>query len=155
MDSDWLGRLVDQHAAALELFARQRCDTPEDVVQEACVTLAAQGTLPANPVAWLFRLVRNGAINAAEDARRRRRHESEAAAGSIGWFQAEFASMALDPDTAAAELKSLPPEQREVIVAHLWCGLTFEQFAVVSGSSASSAHCFIERVCPRFANGWG
>jgi RNA polymerase sigma factor (sigma-70 family) len=140
MDSDLLGRLVDRHAAALELFARHRCDTPEDVVQEAFVKLAAQRTHPANPVAWLFRAVRNGAINAAEAARRRRRHESEAAAGSIGWFQTEFTSIALDPETAAAELKSLPPEQREVIVAHLWGGLTFEQIGEVSGSSASSAH---------------
>jgi RNA polymerase sigma factor (sigma-70 family) len=143
MDSDLLGRLVDRHAAALELFARQRCDTPEDVVQEAFVKLAAQRTLPENPVAWLFCVVRNLALNAAEAARRRRRHESEAAAGSTDWFQTEptiFGSGALDPETAAAELKSLPPEQREVIVAHLWGGLTFEQIGEVSGTSSSSAH---------------
>ena len=60
MDSDWLGQLVDRHAAALELFARQWCDTPEDVVQEAFVKLAPQRTLPENPAAWLFRVVRNG-----------------------------------------------------------------------------------------------
>ena len=79
MDSDWLGRLVDRHAAALELFARQWCDTPEDVVQEAFVKLASARTPPENPSAWLFRVVRNGALNAAQAARRRRRHESEAA----------------------------------------------------------------------------
>ncbi len=32
MDPDLLGNLLDQHAAALELYARQWCDTPEDVV---------------------------------------------------------------------------------------------------------------------------
>ena len=89
MDSDWLGRLVDRHAAALELFARQWCDTPEDVVQEAFVKLAAARTPPENPAAWLFRVVRNGALNAAQAARRRRRHETEAAAESTGWFQAK------------------------------------------------------------------
>src|SRR5271170_2147946 len=88
MDSDWLGRLVDRHAAALELFARQWCDAPEDVVQEAFVKLAAQRTLPENPAAWLFRVVRNGAHNAAKATQRRRRRESEAAAESTGWFQA-------------------------------------------------------------------
>jgi DNA-directed RNA polymerase specialized sigma24 family protein len=114
MDSDLLGRLVDRHAAALELFARQWCDAPEDVVQEAFVKLAAQRTLPENPVAWLFRVVRNGALNAAEAARRRRRHEAEAAAAATRWFQTEptvFGPVALDPETPAAELQSLPPEQ--------------------------------------------
>ena len=142
MDSDWLGRLVDRHAAALELFARQWCDTPEDVVQEAFVKLAAQRTPPENPAAWLFRVVRNGALNAAQAARRRRRYET-AAAESRAWFQAKrtvTSSDALDPETAAAELRTLPLEQREVIVAHLWGGLSFEEIAVVSGCSASRAH---------------
>jgi RNA polymerase sigma factor (sigma-70 family) len=143
MDSDWLGRLVDRHAAALELFARQWCDTPEDVVQEAFVKLAAQRTPPENPAAWLFRVVRNGALNAALAARRRRRHETDAAAESTGWFQAERSVTspgALDPENAAAELRSLPLEQREVIVAHLWGGLSFQEIAIVSGCSASTAH---------------
>ena len=43
-------------------------------------------------------------------------------------------------ETAAAELSALPIEQREVIVAHLWGGLTFEQIAEVSGTSSSTAH---------------
>ena len=42
--------------------------------------LAAQPTTPLNPAAWLFRTVRNGAINAGIAKRRRRRHEAEAVA---------------------------------------------------------------------------
>ena len=145
MDSDGLGRLIDRHAAALELYARQWCDTPEDVVQEAFLKLAGQGGLPQNPAAWLFRVVRNGAINAGTASRRRRRHESEAAAESRTWFQPDNEATrpnALDPETATAELHALPLEQREVIVAHLWGGLTFEQIAEVSGISSSTAHRF-------------
>jgi RNA polymerase sigma factor (sigma-70 family) len=143
MDSDELGRLIDRHASALELYARQWCDAPEDVVQEAFLKLAGQGVLPANPAAWLFRVVRNGAINAGTAAKRRKRHESAAAAGSRTWFQADHDATrpdALDPETATAELQALPLEQREVIVAHLWGGLTFEQIAEVSGLSSSTAH---------------
>jgi len=143
MDHDWLGRLVDRHAAALELYARQWCDTPEDVVQEAFLKLASQRSLPDKPAAWLFRVVRNGALNAALAARRRRRHETESASRSASWFQTDPSAArtcSLDPETASAELRSLPLEQREVIVAHLWGGLTFEQIAEVSGCSASSAH---------------
>jgi RNA polymerase sigma-70 factor (ECF subfamily) len=143
MDHDWLGRLVDRHAAALELYARQWCETPEDVVQEAFLKLASQRSLPANPAAWLFRVVRNGALNAGQAARRRRRHETRAASESTSWFCTETSMTkpgSLDPETAAAELRSLPLEQREVIVARLWGGLTFEQIAEISGSSASTAH---------------
>ena len=143
MDSDGLGRLIDQHAAALELDARQWCEAPEDVVQEAFLKLAGQAVLPANPAAWLFRVVRNGALNAATAARRRRRHETAAAAEASSWFQPTSAPArpdSLDPETAAAELSAQPIEQREVIVAHHWGGLTFEQIAEVSGTSSSSAH---------------
>jgi RNA polymerase sigma-70 factor (ECF subfamily) len=143
MDSNELGRLIDRHAAALELYARQWCDSPEDVVQEAFLKLAGQGSLPANPAAWLFRVVRNGAINAALAARRRRRHESGAAARALSWFHRPSSAArgdSLDPETATAELQALPLEQRAVIVAHLWGGLTFEQIAEVSGISSSTAH---------------
>ena len=143
MDSDVLGRLIDRHAAALELYARQWCETPEDVVQEAFLKLAGQGGLPENPAAWLFRVVRNGAINAATAAKRRRRHETEAAAEVKTWFRSDSHATdpdSLDPETASEELQALPLEQREVIVAHLWGGLTFVQIAEVSGMSSSSAH---------------
>ena len=45
-----------------------------------------------------------------------------------------------DLDAFSAELRALPIEQREVIVAHLWGGLTFEQIAEVAGCSSSTAH---------------
>jgi RNA polymerase sigma factor (sigma-70 family) len=142
MDSDRLGRLIDQHAAALELYARQWTDAAEDVVQVAFLKLTQQRHPPDNPAAWLFWAVRNGAINAAIAARRRRRHESDAAS-SRGWFRIPPAANhpdALDPAVAEAELQELPLEQREVIVAHLWGGLTFEQIGQVSGTSSSTAH---------------
>jgi len=129
MDPDLFGNLLDQHAAALELFARQWCDVPEDVVQDAFLKLAAQRVLPDNPAAWLFRVVRNGAIDAGQAARRRKRYETAAASWSPPWFEADPDERpgAVDPEQAASELKTLPIEEREIIVAHLWGGLTFEQ----------------------------
>ena len=142
MDSDQLGRLIDQHAAALELYARQWSDAAEDVVQLAFLRLAQQERPPDHAAAWLFRAVRNGAINAAMAAHRRRRHESEAASARP-WFRDPIDldhPDALDPAVAESELHGLPLEQREVIVAHLWGGLTFEQIGQVSGTSSSTAH---------------
>ena len=139
MGLEVLGHLVDGHAAALVLYARQWCLTPEDVVQDAFVKLVSQKSPPANPVPWLYRVVRNGAISTARSAQRRRRHESLAASRNPAWFlPGEPAG--LDAETATVALQRLPLEQREVIVAHLWGGLTFEQIAEVIGTSSSTAH---------------
>ncbi|CAN5868881.1 hypothetical protein BH23PLA1_BH23PLA1_34060 [soil metagenome] len=143
MDPEQLGRLLDRHADALELYARQWCDTPEDVVQEAFVALAAQAREPENPAAWLFRVVRNGSINAANADRRRRRHEARVAAEAPPWFEPEPISInsnSLEPEQAERALRGLPIEQREIIVAHLWGGLTFEQAGALAGCSSSQAH---------------
>ena len=73
MDSDLLGRLLDQHAAALTLYARQWCDTPEDVVQEAFLKLAGLRALAREP----GRLALPGGPQ-----RRHRRRQGRAAAES-------------------------------------------------------------------------
>lgn len=131
--------MLDKHAAALVLYARAWCAAPEDVVQEAFVKLAAQRAVPDNVVAWLYRVVRNGALSAARAERRRRRHESAAASRAPAWFQPGEGT-GLDAQTAAAALQGLPPEQRETLVAHVWGGLTFEQIGTLTGVSSSTAH---------------
>jgi RNA polymerase sigma-70 factor (ECF subfamily) len=72
MGPEILGRLIDEHAAALVLYARQWCATPEDVVQEAFLKLIAQKKPPDRLVSWLYRVVRNAAIDASRSAERRR-----------------------------------------------------------------------------------
>ena len=132
-----VARLIDAHAAPLVLYARQWCDAPEDVVQEAFLKLVRQGRPPRDPAAWLYRVVRNGALDAAKMAQRRQRRES-AAARPVRWF-VEPEVDGLDAETAVAALQRLPPEQREVIVARHWGGLSFEQIAAAAGCSASTA----------------
>jgi RNA polymerase sigma-70 factor (ECF subfamily) len=139
MTPELLGRLVDQHAAALTLYARQWCAAAEDVVQEAFVKLAAQRPPPSDPPGWLFRAVRHGALTAARAERRRRRHEADAAARKPAWF-APSEHATLDAEAAAAALEGLPLEEREVVVAHLWGGLTFEQIGELAAVSSSTAH---------------
>ena len=65
MGPSLLASLFDVHAAALALYARQWCDGPEDIVQEAFVKLARQRPPPDRAVPWLYRVVRNGAIAAS------------------------------------------------------------------------------------------
>ncbi len=138
MGPELLGRLVDHHAAALVLYARQWCASPEDVVQEAVLKLFAQHPPPHSPLPWLYRVVRNAAVSAGRTERRRQRHEIVAATRTPAWFEAHDES--IDGEVATAALQQLPPDEREVIVAHLWGGLTFDQIADVAGCSASTAH---------------
>jgi len=131
-----LADLIAAHAAALVLFARQWCDCPEDVVQETFCKLVGLRAPPADPAAWLFRAVRNAGIDAGRATRRRARRE-QSAARPEQWFAETEAG---GGEAAVSALEALPPEQREVIVARLWGGLTLEQVAAAAGCSVSTAH---------------
>ncbi len=138
MGPDVLGQLVDEYGPALVLYARQWCPAPEDVVQEAFLKLVTQRPPPSQPVPWLYRVVRNRAISAARAAQRRQHHE-RVAVRTPAWFApTEFSP--LDAESATRALQALPLEQREVIVAHLWGGLSFEQIGELAGCSSSTAH---------------
>ena len=139
LDPDSLSRVLNRHGPALVLYARQWCATPEDVVQEAFVRLAGQRPRPRDPVGWLYRVVRNGAINASRMAGRRARREADAATRGEPWFHASPDDR-LDAAAATEALAGLPIEQRETIVAHLWGGLAFEEIARLTGSSTSTVH---------------
>jgi RNA polymerase sigma-70 factor (ECF subfamily) len=130
-------RLVDTYGPPLILYARQWCAAPEDVVQEAFLKLVALRKPPREVVPWLYRVVRNAALDASKMARRRQRRE-QVAARPERWF-VEPAVEGLDAQTAVAALQRLPIEQREVIVARLWGGLHFEQIGALAGCSASTA----------------
>jgi RNA polymerase sigma-70 factor (ECF subfamily) len=137
MTAGEVARLIDSHAAALVLYARQWCAEPEDVVQEALIKLVRQKPPPADAAAWLYRVVRNGAMDVAKMARRRQRREA-VAARPVRWF-IEPEIDGLDAETAVAALGRLALEQREVIVARHWGGLSFEQISEAVGCSASTA----------------
>jgi RNA polymerase sigma-70 factor (ECF subfamily) len=130
--------LIADRADALVLYARQWCGNPEEVVQDAFCKLFAVRLQPDDPVAWLFRAVRNAAIDSGRAARRRTRRE-QSAARPVRWF-AEPEVDGLDAAAAVTALEMLPSEQREVIIARLWGGLTLEQVALTAKCSVSTVH---------------
>jgi RNA polymerase sigma factor (sigma-70 family) len=137
MDADEFARLLDRHGPPLLLYARQWCDSPDDVVQEAFLKLVALRQPPRAIVPWLYRVVRNAALDVSKMERRRQRRES-AAARPDRWF-VEPEVDGLDAAAAVAALQRLPASEREVIVARLWGGLSFEEIAEASGCAASTA----------------
>jgi RNA polymerase sigma-70 factor (ECF subfamily) len=132
-----LGRLYREHAPALRLYARQWSPGDEDLVQDAFVKLAQQSSAPQQVVPWLYRVVRNGALAAFRGEARRRRRQHQASAAEA-WFAA--AEDHLDGREATRLLAELPLDQREVVVARIWGGLTFEEVAQLTGCSLPTAH---------------
>ena len=113
--------------------------SPEDVVQEALILLASESHAPRDIAAWLYRVVRTRAINAARSSRRRKQHERAAALPAVEWF-APSPGDALDAQEAAVALGELSAPEREVVIMHVWGGLTFAQMGQVIGTSDSTAH---------------
>ena len=90
-------------------------------------------------MAWLYGTVRHKAITAARREQRRKRRETRAAETRPSWFH-DLAEQSVDARIAVSVLQTLPGEQREVIVAHVWGGLSFQQIAGLTGTSDSTAH---------------
>jgi RNA polymerase sigma-70 factor (ECF subfamily) len=132
-----LGRLYREHAPALRLYVRQWPEGDEDLVQDAFVKLAQQSPAPEQVLPWLYSVVRNGALAAGRGEARRRRRQDRVSA-SEAWFAA--ADDHLDGREATRLLAELPLEQREVVVARIWGGLTFEEAARLAGCSLPTAH---------------
>lgn len=132
-----LGRLYREHAPALRLFVRQWPTGDEDLVQEAFIKLAQQMPAPDQVVPWLYRVARNGVL-AAYRGQSRRRHREEQAGMTEPWFDTN--DDRIDGAAASLCLAELQLEQREVVVARIWGGLTFEEISQLVGCALPTAH---------------
>jgi RNA polymerase sigma-70 factor, ECF subfamily len=144
-----LGYWFDEMGAGLVLYARQILGVgsgggsgAEDVVQEAFMRLAAQGTEPANVRAWLLVAVRNAALDAAKGLRRRRARDQKA--GRERWFQRAQAAEPGEENVEALEVQmamgALDVQEREVITMRMWNGATFEEIGEVIGLPLSTVY---------------
>src|SRR5215471_4188416 len=133
---------LDQHGAALVLLARQWLPShadAEDVVQEAFVRFWRSRQRAVDPAAYLYACVKNCALQWLRSRLRRSRREEVAARPETeSWF-----ADPLEQDerraAIAAALRTLPENQREVLVMKIWGGLSFPQIAEALGVSANTA----------------
>jgi RNA polymerase sigma factor (sigma-70 family) len=140
IDAELLGQLLDEHGPALALYAAQWTEAADDCVQEALVELARQPARPDNIVAWLYRVVKHRALNAARSTRRRRERESRAMAGRFAQTNQRAAFDRWDVLTVIEALEQLETEEREVVVMRIWGGLTYAAVAAALEISISAAH---------------
>jgi len=137
-----LAQLLDQYAAALELYASQWTTVAEDCVQEAFIELATQKNRPLNLVAWLYKVVRNKSLNAQRsDVRRvnRERLASMFAATVNRTNHLSEIEISQQREHLISSLEKLTTDDRELIVLRIWSQLTWQQIADLTGTSSSSA----------------
>jgi RNA polymerase sigma-70 factor (ECF subfamily) len=139
-----VSQLLDENVRGLVVYARQwDAANAEDIVQEAFLRLLSETRLPDSPKAWLFRVVRNLAI---DHARRGKKMMRQADIGS--WFEPMTGPAAengvaendvVEFDLTGA-LEQLPPNIREIIISKVWGNLNFREIATLTGRPISSVH---------------
>ena len=141
MDRERLTQLVTQKAPALLLYARQWLtpDAAEDALQEALTALLSERTAPDEPLAWMYRALRNRAIDTARAESRRRRREQTVSTHQAEWFDATPDAL-IDARTAEAVLRTLADHHREIVLMRIWGDLPFASIAQVLSLSVSTVH---------------
>lgn len=105
----------------------------EDVLHQVFMKLLEQRSLPEDPKPYLFRSIRNAALNVLQAQTR------EADLAEIEpWFEVPQHDKAAEAGLRK-ELLQLPMEQRQVLVLHIWGGLTFEEIGALLDISSNTA----------------
>ena len=130
--------LYRRHGAALVLFARaisgDRGRAQDAVHQVFLKLLESAGVDRAiDPKAYLFQGVRNTVFNDLK-----RQHRQVELHPDSAWFEPPERDHARER-TLRRALSELAPDQREVVVLHVWGELTFTQVAEVLGISSNTA----------------
>jgi len=157
---DALGGLFDLTSNRLIRFAtaltRHQHDA-EDAVQTTLVRLAGEPQLLAKvqcPWAYLLRMVRNEALAIAR--RKHRCSTSANLADLVTLCRVDEAEREESHRAVWAALRTLPPQQAEVVVLKIWEELTFAQIGEIleisSNTAASRYQYAMTKLAARLAN---
>jgi RNA polymerase sigma-70 factor (ECF subfamily) len=125
-------RYYDQHGPALVAYARSfvtDAAAAEDAVHQVFLKLLRGDTrVPDVPLAYLYRAVRNAALNVCRNGKRDVPLETQDT-----WFvhRGGNREAALALQEALCEI---PDEQREVVIMRIWSGMTLEEISAVTAT---------------------
>ncbi len=133
-------RLWREYADRLVLYAASLLGdraAGEDVVQAVFVRLLTAPGIIDSEAGFLFRSVRNEALDAMRSSRRaaRAREHLFDIRGADPRDEAELAEFRAKVER---ELAALPPGRREVVVLKIWGELTFPEIAAILGATEKS-----------------
>jgi RNA polymerase sigma-70 factor, ECF subfamily len=125
LSAEDITRLYERHGPALVAYA---CgfgldwSSAEDAVHGVFHrVLRSAGPVPENPAGYLYRAVRNAALNVRRDGSRQ-----------VPLDESSFIHRGGDGGAALAlqkALGTLPEEQREVVIMKIWSGMTLDEIA--------------------------
>jgi RNA polymerase sigma-70 factor (ECF subfamily) len=127
-------KLYRDLAPALVAYARSLGfdhGSSEDIVHRTFLALMEMHTLPNEPRPYLFRAVRNGCLN-----QHREHAKHSEMPDDTPWFEGKDRIAELDLRRSLAQL---PEDQREVLMLHVWGGLTFDEIASALAIPANTA----------------
>jgi RNA polymerase sigma-70 factor, ECF subfamily len=130
--------LYRQYGGPLFLFAISICDESsraQDAVHQVFLKLIETDVLKnaLDPKAYLFASVRNVLLNDQKSRQRNVPIDADRL-----WFEPPDRDHAAEQNLRRA-LQSLPDDQRQVVVLHIWGELTFSQVAEILSISANTA----------------
>lgn len=137
---DVLRELIERHLDGLVLYARSRCEAPEDVVQEALLEMTCQDPLPSDPIAWLFQAVRWRAANHRRGAKRHSKHIETLATQRKSWFDDSDIEQEFSADELEAAIQRLPEDLKEIVVLKTWSDRTLQEIADQMNLSRTQVH---------------
>ncbi|HZC65640.1 MAG TPA: RNA polymerase sigma factor [Candidatus Dormibacteraeota bacterium] len=134
-----IAKLYERHGAALTAYACTFVNdfaSAEDVVHQLFLKLLrTEIAMPDTPIAYLYRAVKNNALNAIRAGSRDTSLNTETQAPIFEHRQGNReASIALQ-----SALSELPAEQREALIMRIWSGLTLEEVAAATNVSVNTA----------------
>ena len=132
-----LQRLYRHHGAALVAYARSflpDAAAAEDAVHSVFLRLLrGDVAAPESELGYLYRAVKNAALNAKRNVSR----ETQIDSGER-WFVHRNGNV--EAELALQEaLAELPEEQREVVMMRIWSGMTLEEIGAATGVTVNTA----------------
>lgn len=158
----WIKEVVAIHQAPLIRYAASLLGDGErakDVVQETFIKLCRQDRKDLEPrlAAWLFKVTRNGALDALRRDKRMELHETPELAARRANGIEEEAGEARRSEMIGSLLDlvaSLPPKQREVIELKFREGLSYREISELTGLSASNVGYLLHHGLKELKDAW-
>jgi RNA polymerase sigma-70 factor (ECF subfamily) len=131
VSEDEVRQLYDRHSPALMLYARTfvaDSAAAEDVVHGVFLKLLGGRPIALqSPLAYLYRAVKNAALNAKRD-----RSREVPLLEDVAWLSRRNS----EPEAVLAlqqGLQDLAEEQREAVIMRIWSGMTLDEIAAATG----------------------
>jgi RNA polymerase sigma-70 factor (ECF subfamily) len=134
IDSCKLGALLDSQWPILVTWIGGERTEAEDIVQQAFIKLAQEDPVPDNCRAWLFTVTKRLAINQQIS-----RHKRQVREKSLACIQPNYQAAHATTEFEVLDLlNQLDSQERQVVIAKIWGGLTLAEIGSAIGASTAS-----------------